>query len=445
MHDEVSYGNAEAFAKARKPIDNPGMLRLSRENAEAQLKIPQSSLRYSPLTVTLTVGSAAHMKDLADVLARADIQCRLVRLGPDLDMLEPGPAGDFKLTRRFSSYRIANRILWAIWRRLPVLKRRMPLPVIALSWVIDKMISRWLRPSDIFHGVSGVCLASVHKARRLGAITVVENGTLHPEAWQREVLADCASGDLRAKDCERVLPSIQVHRRRREYEMCDKIIVYSSAAGRSFQPFPYAHKVVVIHPGVDHRLFVPSCITRRERTFRVCYVGRIEAAKGLHYLLKAWKRLALHDAELVLAGRVLPEMAGLFTRGLPAGIKLAGILVPEEVAKLHRESDLFVFPSMNEGLSLALLEAMSAGLPVIACNDTGAEDCVTAGKDGLLVPGRNVDAMANAILWCCDHRNELRVMGAAARMRIEEHFTISHYHGRILELYKSLTKPGEVF
>jgi alpha-maltose-1-phosphate synthase len=174
-------------------------------------------------------------------------------------------------------------------------------------------------------------------------------------------------------------------------------------------------------------------------------VGRVEAAKGLHYLVGAWKRLALNDAELVLAGRVLPEMAGLSTKGLPAGIKLAGILLPEEVAKLHRESDIFVFPSMNEGLSLALLEAMSAGLPVIACNGTGAEDCVTTGKDGLLVPGRNVDAMAGAIRWCYDHPNELRVMGAAARMRIEQHFTISHYHGRLLELYKSLTEPRDVF
>jgi glycosyltransferase involved in cell wall biosynthesis len=421
------------------------MLPLNRENTAAQVKIPQSSQQYGSLTVTLTLSSAAHMKGLADVLARANILRRLVRLGPDVEILEPGPGGDLKLICRFSFYRVANRILWAMWRRFPVVKRRAPLPVITLSWVVDRMISRSLPPSNIFHGLSGVCLASLHKARLLGAITLIENGTLHPVAWQREVLADCASGGLRAKDCERVIPLMQIRRHEREYEMCDKIIVYSSAAERSFRPFPYANKVVVVHPGVDHRLFVPSLSTRCERTFRVCYVGRVEAAKGLHYLVEAWKRLALHDAELVLAGRVLPEMARLSTKGLPAGIKLAGILPPEEVAKLHRESDIFAFPSMNEGLSLALLEAMSAGLPVIACNNTGAEDCVTAGKDGLLVAGRNVDAMASGILWCHDHPRELRAMGAAARMRIEEHFTIPHYHGRLLELYKSLTKPQDVF
>jgi glycosyltransferase involved in cell wall biosynthesis len=233
---------------------------------------------------------------------------------------------------------------------------------------------------------------------------------------------------------------MQTRRHEREYEMCDKIIVYSSAAARSFQPFSYAHKVVVVHPGIDRRLFVPLPTKCRERTFRACYVGRIEAAKGLHYLIEAWKRLALRDAELVLAGRVLPEMAGLATEDLPAGIKLVGILSAQEIVKLHQESDLFVFPSMNEGLSLALLEAMSAGLPAIACNDTGAEDCVRTGQNGLLVPGRDVDALAGAILWCYDHPDELRVMGAAARMRIEEDFTLSHYQGRLIEFYRSLIR-----
>jgi glycosyltransferase involved in cell wall biosynthesis len=285
----------------------------------------------------------------------------------------------------------------------------------------------------------GVCLASLHQAKRLGAITLIDNATLHPVAWQRELLADCASVGLRPRDCERVIPLMQIRRHEREYELCDKIIVYSSAAGRSFGPFPYAHKVVVTHPGVDHRFFVPSLTARRERIFRVCYVGRVEAAKGVHYLVEAWKRLRLDDAELVLAGRVLPEMAGPLSEGLAAGIRLAGILAPQEVVKLQQESDLFVFPSMNEGLSLAVLEAMSAGLPVIACHDTGAEDCVRAGKEGLLAPGRNVDALADAILWCRDHPEERRVMGAAARMRIEQNFTLSHYQGRLVALYKSLS------
>jgi starch synthase len=225
--------------------------------------------------------------------------------------------------------------------------------------------------------------------------------------------------------------------------MCDKIIVYSSVAGRSFRPFAYADKVVVINPGVDHQLFTPSLTISRERPFRICYVGRIEAAKGLQHLIEAWKRLELPNAELILVGRVLPEMAKMLAEDLP-GIKLAGILTPEKVVELYQESNLFVFPSMNEGLSLALLEAMSAGLPVIACNDTGAEDCISPGKDGLLVPGRDEGALARAILWCYDHPDELRAMGAEARLKIEENFTLAHYQRRLLDFYKSLAKQRHI-
>ncbi len=96
---------------------------------------------------------------------------------------------------------------------------------------------------------------------------------------------------------------------------------------------------------------------------------------------------------------------------------------------------------MNEGLSLALLEAMSTGLPAIASSDTGAQDCVTPGKNGLLVPGRNRDALADAILWCYRHRDELAAMGPAARITVEENFTLSHYARRMMELYKSIAKP----
>ncbi len=295
--------------------------------------------------------------------------------------------------------------------------------------------------SYIFHGLAGIGSANLQRARQLGAVTLLDIGTLHPSAWQRELLADSASAGLRPEHCEGFRTAMELRRHEGEFEMCDKIVVYSSAAWRSFQEFPYAHKAVVVRPGIDHQLFVPLPQGRRERTFRVCYVGRIEAAKGVHFLTRAWKRLALPDAELVLVGRVLHEMAGLESEGPSARIRLAGILTHEGVARLYQESDLFVFPSVNEGLSLALLEAMSTGLPAIASSDTGAQDCVTPGKNGLLVPGRNRDALADAILWCYQHRDELAAMGPAARITVEENFTLSHYARRMMELYKSIAKP----
>ncbi len=310
--------------------------------------------------------------------------------------------------------------------------------MLAWSRFADVRTARWLPPSDVFHGLMGVSQPSLERARRLGAVTLIDNPIQHPAVFRREVLADYADAGISLSDAEPVMPVSLIRRCEHQYQLCDKIVVYSSAAQQSFRPFPYASKTVELHPGVDSRIFTPARATRSGQRFRVCYVGRIEAPKGIHRLIQAWKRLSLPDGELVLIGRVMPGMDGLLAEALPARIKLVGILPAEEIARCLQESDLFVFPSVNEGLSLALLEAMSSGLPVVACRGTGAEDCVTPGKEGLLVPGRNTEALADAILWCYEHRRELPAMGQEARSRIEAAFTIPHYEQRVIELYRSV-------
>jgi glycosyltransferase involved in cell wall biosynthesis len=389
-------------------------------------------------SLTLTLSPASHYQKLAEACLNRGLLGAVIRFGRNTELLQADSTGGLRLARRFQSYPTARRITWGVWRRLPVVGRAAPLPAFLTAWLDDRRIAGWLPRTDIFQGLMGVCLATLRQARRMGAITLIDQSTLHPAAWQREVLTDCARAGLDPRKCERVLPAVLIRRYEREYEACDKVLVYSTAAQRSFQPFPYAGKAVVVHPGVDHELFVPPPAPRRDAVFRVCYVGRIEAPKGLQYLLDAWKRLALPHAELALAGHILPEMAWLRTEGPALRVKLAGILNREELARFYRQADLFVFPSMNEGLSLALLEAMSSGLPVVAAIGTGAEDCVTAGQNGFLVPGRNPEALAETILWASAHRGDLPELGRAARARIAQRFTLSHYHARLIELYESL-------
>jgi glycosyltransferase involved in cell wall biosynthesis len=204
---------------------------------------------------------------------------------------------------------------------------------------------------------------------------------------------------------------------------------------------------VVVHPGVDHRFFNPGS-TQTKGKFRVCYVGRLEPAKGISYLIAAWRQLALRDAELVLVGRKLPGVAALEAKDLPASIKMTGILGRDEIKRCYQECDLFVFPSVNEGLSLSLLEAMSCGLPVVACKDTGADDCVVPEENGLLVPGRDADALADAIAWSHHHREDLLRMGRSARQTIEARFTLEDYAARVEAVYcqaLKLATPSAIY
>jgi glycosyltransferase involved in cell wall biosynthesis len=99
---------------------------------------------------------------------------------------------------------------------------------------------------------------------------------------------------------------------------------------------------------------------------------------------------------------------------------------------------LFVFPSVNEGLARVLFEAMSSGLPVVATERSGAEDCIAQGIEGNVVPARNVEALAEALLWHYKNPQASATMGRAARSRIEREFTLPHYVERVIAVYRAV-------
>lgn len=391
------------------------------------------------VSVTLALGSDSYQQGLPAALLRAGMLRRVLSFRPEPEVADPSEAGSLQVVKQFPAFKVANRILWAGWKRLPGTGHS-HLPKVASTWLADRLASRYVLPSSIFHGFSGVCFACMRTAKRLGALTVLESPTLHLQDWQNEVLADCAHFGISPRECASFLPAPLIRRAQREYDLSDRIVVLSSAARRSFNQFGYAQKTVVVWPGVDHLFFTPRSDAEPKPLFRACYVGRVEVAKGVGYLLEAWKRLGLLQAELLLVGEVKPEMSSLLKSYSVANIRLAGVLPRPEVAERYRESSIFVLPSANEGLANVLLEAMASGLPVVATGKSGAQDSVTAGKDGLVVPARDADALAESILWCYEHRDDARAMGRAARMKIEQQFTLAHYAERQISLYRQLSK-----
>ena len=255
---------------------------------------------------------------------------------------------------------------------------------------------------------------------------------------------ECRRFGAKSTDGSGNQPERLLQRMEQEFEECDRIVVPSGVAQQSFAEYGYGQKAVVVPTGVDAEFFSPGPEASVPPNFRVCYVGRMELAKGVGYLLQAWKRLALPRAELVLVGEVKPQMETMLKDYADCGIRLAGVLPPREVAQCYRESSLFVLPSPIEGLAQVLLEAMASGLAVVATDRTGANDCVTDGKEGWKVPARNVDALAEAILWCYQHPEETRAMGKAARVRIASQFTLEDYNQRVMALYRALAgaPPG---
>jgi glycosyltransferase involved in cell wall biosynthesis len=152
--------------------------------------------------------------------------------------------------------------------------------------------------------------------------------------------------------------------------------------------------------------------------------------------------LSLKQAELVIVGDVAPEMRALIREYGSDTVRFEGYLPATRLLEVFRNSDLFAFPSINEGLARVLLEAMATGLPVVATESSGADDCVTPGVDGTIVPARDAEALAAALIWHYQNREQSKMMGKAARAKIEAGFTLARYEERVIHTYRSVARRG---
>jgi glycosyltransferase involved in cell wall biosynthesis len=391
----------------------------------------------NPVTVTLSLGSQPFQMAVAEQLLRIGALRRILAFSAGVEIFDPNGIEGLKLVRSYRRHKLVNRLLGAAWRRLPRRQRAWNMPIIVSTGYADWLASHWVSPAAIFHGWTGNCLACIKRARQYGSIILIEQATMHPRDWQDAVLKECETFGLRPMDCRANLPAPLMSRMEREYELADAILVPSRVALRSFDRAGYGERTVVVNACVDHHSFAPPSETAPRDIFRVCYAGRLELLKGIPYLLQAWKQLGLAQAELVLIGEVAPEMQPFIKQLALPSVRFLGFLPQSELAKQYRASHLFVFPSVNEGLARVLLEAMSCGLPVIATERSGAEDCMKSGVEGNLVPARNVAALAEAILWHYQNPEASEAMGKAARSQIEEQFTLPHYVERVIRIYRA--------
>ena len=218
-------------------------------------------------------------------------------------------------------------------------------------------------------------------------------------------------------------------------------------------------RVTVIERGRDpERLGSPS-LERRRRVRRtigirddeevLVHVGRQEFPKGHRYLLEAIDLLAERRPRLValLAGRegaATPELRQLASRpGIRRSVRFLGHR--NDVPDLLAAGDIFVFPSLFEGLGGSLIEASALGLPIVASDLPAMREVVEVGRNALLVPPENPVALANSVSSLLDRPTVLRTFGERSREIFEERFTIERSSQRMIELYRSLvgsTQPA---
>ena len=210
-------------------------------------------------------------------------------------------------------------------------------------------------------------------------------------------------------------------------------------------------KVRVVANGVDIAAIDaarPGPLVRRELGLPesspvIGLVGRLDHwGKGHKELFEAMaslkERHPVH-ALIVGGGRRIDAV-----RQLAESLGLAGavhFLGPRhDVPDLLHAMDIFVLPSYSEGVSLALLEAMAAGLPVVATAVGGLPEVVTDGENGLLIPPRDAEALAGSLERLLTDPAFARELGENARKHVREHYSLDRLGREINEIYEELVK-----
>lgn len=172
--------------------------------------------------------------------------------------------------------------------------------------------------------------------------------------------------------------------------------------------------------------------------FVVGYVGRLVPIKDPLTLLRATATAARHvpNLQLLIAGDgpLRPAMErAVVELGMTAVVRFAGWI--DDLPGLYATMDVCALSSLNEGTPVALIEAMAAGLPVVATSVGGVPDLVEDERTGLLVPSRDPEALAEALLRLAARPDERRSFGAAARARVAERYSASRLVDDVEKLY----------
>lgn len=176
-------------------------------------------------------------------------------------------------------------------------------------------------------------------------------------------------------------------------------------------------------------------------------VGRLVPIKGHEWLLKAARRvlLELPHAWFVFIGTgpLLEELRQL-AEALRIHERVRFLGARQDVPECLAALDLFAFPSLNEGMGRALIEAMAMGLPVVATRVGGIPDIVTDGETGVLVPARDDGALAGALIGLLREPHRMRKMGSAAKQSVDHRFDVPFMVGSIERLYESVCREKHV-
>jgi glycosyltransferase involved in cell wall biosynthesis len=197
-------------------------------------------------------------------------------------------------------------------------------------------------------------------------------------------------------------------------------------------------RVAYIPNGVEPRFFIPREY-RDSGGLRLLYAGTWLDQRGIFYIRDALRKLAPRFPELSMTfagcGVAPEEIQRFFGSELAGRIFVRPVVAAEQMQELYAEHDVFLFPSLMEGLPSVLLEAMATGMPVITTETCGMPDIVENAHNGILIPPANATSIEEAVLRLASSQELRQKLGEAARETMKR-YTWERAARQLEELYR---------
>lgn len=205
--------------------------------------------------------------------------------------------------------------------------------------------------------------------------------------------------------------------------------------------------LIEIPNGVDtHKFFKPSQKKRKNHS-NIVFVGRLDSYKGVNYLLNGFGDV------LAKVGHVTLTIIGngpdeCLLRDIAKRLGIIDQVVfkgrQEDIWSELCDADIFVLPSLSEGMSNVLLEAMSCGLPVVATSVGGNGDLVKDRRNGMLIKPRDSAKLGGALLELLENEAFANTLGKEARQTVEENYSMDRVVDKYVTLYNRLFSQSDV-
>ena len=229
-----------------------------------------------------------------------------------------------------------------------------------------------------------------------------------------------------------------LNRSQREIKASQYFLVPSQFVAHSLQQSGATKKQFLWCPyGVDVSQFQLKPYSVPARPLQFVYVGGMKELKGIYYLMEAFKRLGKQKAQLTIVGAVKEQDEDL--QPYREQLHFAGPVLHDKMPALLQQMDVFICPSLAEGLSLSSIEAAACGLALIVTENSGVNDLLVSGKEGFVIPIQSIDAIVEKINWFIEHPDKIEPMGRAAR-KLAEKYTWEAYYERAGKIIEDVVK-----